>query len=212
MSKQLKKQIAALTAQVASLKIKQQPKRQNKKKRRSKARNGNNNNPGADGRLTVSRWELFTELKVNKDQEAGVYYEKILPTDKILTWLHSLSKSFSRIVWHSITVEYRPAVGAMKDGSVVVGIDWETGTTVQPDKAKVQSCTPSFMVPVWQRRTMTLPVSRLQSRKEYILDAASAIDTGPGDILAYVTCTKTTATTYFGDLWVHYNVSLFGPK
>lgn len=208
----MKKQIAALNQQMRSLVTNQAPKKMAQPKRKRNRRRKRSSQASNDGRLTVSRWELITEIKSDTNSPAKSYYEMILPTATRMSWLNGLAKNFSRIVWHSLSIEYRPAVGAMKDGSVVVGIDWSAGTSTAPTKNVVQNCTPNFQVPVWQKRSMAAPSSKLQSRKEYILDASSNVDKAPGDILVALSCTSAKEVQYFGDIWVHYNVSLFGPK
>lgn len=213
MSKQLKKQIAELTKQVAAIKVANNAPSTSKKKRNRRKKKGRRpGNVGADGKLTISRWELLTEIKAAKNGSTANFYKKILPQSDCMSWLYGLAKNFSRITWHSLVVEYRPAVGATKDGCVTVGVDWKPDTTVTPSKTTVQNCTPNFQVPVWQRKTLTVPSAKLQTRKEYLLDSTNVEDNAPGDILAYLNCTSQTSEQYFGDIWVHYNVSLFGPK
>nr|QRW42218.1 MAG: capsid protein [Marma virus] len=219
MSKQLKKQITNLTAQVAALKVAKKSQQQPapaKKRRNRKRKNGPLSNTGisADGRIVVQRCELLFEVKVAKSSTSGAYYEVLQPTDKRMPWLFKLSKNFSQIVWKSARLEYRPAVGAMKDGSLVVGIDWNPITSA-PDKAKVQSMTPSFQVPVWQKKEMTIPSTRLQSRKYYSTDSSATtaiIDRVPCEVLAYITASADANNDqYYGDIWIHYNVILQGP-
>nr|QOW03292.1 capsid [Kisumu mosquito virus] len=219
MSKQLKKQVNALTAQVAALKVaknKQQPAPAKKRRNRKRGAGPSLANTGisADGRIVVQRCELLFELKVDKDTEGAAYYEVLQPNSSRMPWLSKLCKNFSQIIWRSARLEYRPAVGTMKDGSLVVGIDWNPIAS-SPDKAKVQSMTPNFQVPVWQKKEMTIPASRLQSRKFYSTDTSSSvdiIDKVPCEVLAYISCTKDAANKqYFGDIWIHYNVILQGP-
>lgn len=217
MSKQLKKQLNNLTAQVAAMKVAAKPqsnasakkKRNNRNKRKNKA-------PGisADGRIVVQRSELLFEIKGTKGTSSTAYYEILQATSARMAWLAKLTKNFSQIVWNSARIEYRPAVGAMKDGSLVVGIDWNPIAAV-PEKSKVQSMTPNFQVPVWQKKELTIPSSRLQSRKVYTLDTSatfSLIDRVPCEVLAYVSFTTDKDNDqYFGDIWIHYNVTLMGP-
>lgn len=219
MSKQLKKQVNALTAQVAALKVaknKQQPAPAKKKRNRKRGAGSSLANTGisADGRIVVQRCELLFEIKVDEGKEGAAYYEVLQATSSRMPWLSKLTKNFSQIVWKSARLEYRPAVGTMKDGSLVVGIDWNPISS-SPDKAKVQSMTPNFQVPVWQKKEMTIPSSRLQSRKFYSTDSSSStdiIDKVPCEVLAYISCTKDAVNKqYFGDIWIHYNVILQGP-
>nr|QOI91430.1 capsid [Guangzhou sobemo-like virus]QOI91434.1 capsid [Guangzhou sobemo-like virus]QOI91438.1 capsid [Guangzhou sobemo-like virus]UBJ26033.1 capsid protein [Sichuan mosquito sobemo-like virus]BEJ26065.1 capsid protein [Wenzhou sobemo-like virus 4] len=218
MSKQLKKQLNALTAQVAALKVatKQQPNSSAKKRKRNrKGKRSGGPQPGvsAEGKIVVQRAELLCEIKVAKNAAGAAYHEILQPTDSRMAWLYKLSKNFSQIVWHTAKLEYRPAVGAMKDGSLVVGVDWNPIADA-PDKAKVQSMTPNFQVPVWQKKELTIPSSRLQSRKFYSTETDSTIpliDRVPCEVLAYISCSKSSDDQYFGDIWVHYNVTLMGP-
>nr|QRW41860.1 MAG: capsid protein [Kellev virus]QRW41862.1 MAG: capsid protein [Kellev virus] len=218
MSKQLKKQLASLTAQVAAMKVaaKPQPKAPAKKKRNKRKRGnaGPSNSISSDGRIVVQRSELLFEIEAKAGSSNSAYYETLIPSTTKLAWLNKLSKNFSQIIWQSARLEYRPAVGAMKDGSLVLGIDWNPIATV-PSKSTVQSCTPNFQVPVWQRKELTLPPGRLQSRKFYsITDSGDVpnIDKTPCEVLLYLTCSASEKTKqYFGDIWLHYRVVLQGP-
>lgn len=212
MSKQLKKQINALTAQVAAMKVAKQPSASAKKKKRNRNKSKRGPRVSNEGKIVVQRSELLCELNVAATAASTSCYAALKPSGSHLPWLAKLSASFTQIIWHSARLEYRPAVGAMKDGSLVVGVDWDPEST-SPSKAKVQSCSPNFQVPVWQKKEIAIPSSRLQSRRFYTLsEKADKVDQSPCEILAYLSCTANKdSEQYFGDIWVHYNVTLQGP-
>ncbi len=219
MSKQLKKQLNALTAQVAALKVGKQQQPAPAKRKRNRKRKGpsplSNTGISSDGRIVVSRCELLFEVTVDAAKDSAAFYYVLQASANRMPWLSKLAKNFSQIVWRSARLEYRPAVGTMKDGSLVIGIDWNPVASA-PDKAKVQSMTPNFQVPVWQKKELTIPSQRLMSRKYYSTDSSSnvqLVDKVPCEVLGYLSCTADDKNKqYFGDIWIHYNVILQGPQ
>nr|QHA33870.1 putative coat protein [Atrato Sobemo-like virus 5] len=192
----------------------QQPaanKKRRNRRRRKQGGGGPSNTISSDGVITVKRAELFCEITAEAKGTTSASNNGIWPTTEVLPWLQKLSKNFSQIVWKSIKIEYRPAVGTMKDGSLVVGIEWnDDGIT--PTKASVQNCTPNFQTPVWQRKEMVLPSSRLQSRKFFSLKSTDlGVDRMPGSLVTFLSCSAGTGKQYFGDIWLHYHVVLMGP-
>lgn len=94
----------------------------------------------------------------------------------------------------------------------MVGVDWDAQNEASVSAAMVGALTPVMDVPVWQSASMTLPSSRLQSRKEYIVEAAttpaaSEFDLAPGYVVYWGTAP---GDTIIGHLWVDYDVTLFG--
>lgn len=217
MSKQLKKQLNALTAQVAALKVGKQQQPAPAKRKRNRKRKGpsplSNTGISSDGRIVVTRCELLFEVTADAAQGTTAFYYALSPAEKRMPWLSKLAKNFSQIVWRSARLEYRPAVGTMKDGSLVIGIDWNPVASA-PDKAKVQSMSPNFQVPVWQKKEMTIPSQRLMSRKYYSTEStAQLVDRVPCEVLGYLSCTADDKNKqYFGDIWIHYSVILQGPQ
>lgn len=164
-----------------------------------------------EGTLTLSRSELVRSIEVDaKVDEKGDYME-FFPSSSTMAWLYRLAKSFDQIVWHSVTIEYRPAVGTNYSGSLVFGIDWNAATTAV-DRVKVQACTPTSEAPVWQPQTINVPGSRLQSRRFFILKATNSVDRSPFCLLWSLKRNATDDKTFYGDIWVHYRVSLMGPS
>lgn len=213
MSSKLKKQVASLTAQVAQMKVTSQPQGKGKKaKRRNKKKKPASINTG--GVMRIKRTELAQELILKPNTTGTSVYIPLVPMkDKSLSWLAKLSANFTQIVWHSCKIEYRPAVGINKDGSLTLGVEWNPGGNSTPTKAQVQCLTPNFQVPVWQKKELTVPPSRLQSRKYYVFSGeTSNSDSSPGDVLAYLSGSKPTADVYYGDIWITYDVTLMGPK
>lgn len=155
----------------------------------------------------VSRCEQLCEVKY--DAEAKVYSGKteLVPTSKVMTWLHKLSAAFDRIEWLSATLHYKPFVGTNSTGSIAFGVDWnsDVGTL---SREKILAATPVYESPVWQGGNMALPAKMLMTRKFYFLQSSVAADKMPG-ILMWNLAGATTSSSY-GELWVTYKVRLSG--
>lgn len=168
--------------------------------------------PGlASGEVVLRRSEMIVDTMA--------VYGAVAIAPWNLPWLKGLSQAFERYRWLSLSLEYRPLVGATKDGSVAVGVDWMSQSTKIElrdgqyhkvgvfDKKAVLACTPNFDTPVWQRvPSMVMPSSRLQSRLWYELGdpGSNAIDFAP----AFVAYTSTLEKA--GEIWLHYRVQLSG--
>lgn len=210
----LTKQMQMMSVQLAALSKRPAPAPKPKRKRNRKSKAGGSTKMGGgnvSGSVTVSRSELLTDLTVAAKKDEVGKAIKLIPSTTVLTWLNGLSKAFDQIVWHSVSIEYRPAVGAMKDGSLVVGIDWNPAAS-SGDRGKVQACTPNFETPVWKGQRLTVPSSGLMSRKSYILLDSNASNSAPCAILANLRTSNLDNATFYGDLWVSYKVTLMGPS
>lgn len=122
-------------------------------------------------------------------------------------FLKTISKSFERIKWLSVTITYRSAVSMTQAGLVTVGVDWnwETPKSTRQD---VSAYSPTQTCPVFKELTMVLPPSRLQSRLWYSTKETSGVDAGPGQIIWAVDAT--TGPLTLGELWITYDVVLSG--
>nr|QQM16281.1 putative coat protein [Wifsystermes virus] len=166
---------------------------------------------GTQGEVTISRSERIVD--VGTEAQALVLHPSNLP------WLKNLSKAFDMYCWHKANIEYRPVVGATVDGAVAVGFDWANQSatvdsagmlrsTIAPSRDVAMACTPCFDTPVWQAKTMPLPVTKLQSKRWYDCGSttageyAGAIIYGP----------KVAKDKVPGELWVHYTVTLAGTR
>lgn len=167
----------------------------------------------ADGTIRIRRREYaFDVTGTPQGQSAPDYYRALNPEQ--WPWLKGLSKSFDRWICHSIRLEYKPAVGTNTAGRVAFGIDWDSNKETQPNwKNYVMTLTPLIETPVWQGTAFNLPPSRLMSRRSYALRKKST-DSTPDDFdlnpgwLCWWASGKT--TDVYGDLWICYDVTLFG--
>jgi hypothetical protein len=157
-----------------------------------------------EGSVRIARPEFFIEVK------GGTTLSTTLET-KHLGWLDGLARNFDRIVWHSCSLIYKPAVGTTKDGLISLGVDWNSSSPAK-ERKDVLKLTPILDLPVWQAtsgRGLILPTSKLQSRKEYFVSGGDVQDNCPGAVV--YNCSGTGSGVY-GEIWVHYDVSLFGTR
>lgn len=178
-----------------------------KKNRRQKRGKGGIDGSGA---VKISRRELL--YTVTTTQATGLSAAVSLkPSASAMPWLYGLSKSFEQIAWHKLVIQWVPMVATTTPGSIAIGLDW-TGKCTASDatRAKTVCLTPVMDTPLWQRATLVVPASRLQSRKYYTVDSDDAYDTSPGTLCVNVTGTNVTAT--LGEVWVDYSISLLGTR
>lgn len=140
--------------------------------------------------------------------QTGTYggYIRIRPDS--FPWLKTVSSSFERVIWDSLHVYWRPAVGTNADGLVTYGVDWEYDKTPATSRDRVQTLTPVHDTAVWQEtssRPLVLPVKRLKGRLEYAIQS----DDFPGWIVLNVTGL---ASKFVGELWAVYTVTLAGTR
>lgn len=176
---------------------------------RQRRRGASNSIMGGEGSIRVARKEFVMEIKGQM-----VSYFELWPNR--LAWLKGIAGNFDRYRWISVDIEYKPAVGTTANGLIAFGPDWDGGATettyVRED---VLAATPVCEVPVWQPAKLALPASKLQTRKEYRLrvqknwDDVTQFDCFPCFLMVACTGTKDTSV---GELWVHYNVEMFGTR
>lgn len=160
----------------------------------------------ADGSIRVSRREYLSEVFMQTDPYAVELVCSSFP------WLNGLSKSFDRVKWHRASIIWRPCVAATTNGSIVIGIDWDSNQgTNKADYGWISCLTPCMESPLWQPAVMNLPTAKLQSRKEYAIraydKAPDIFDRAPGVLIAMATgSTKSVA----GHIWVEYDITLSG--
>lgn len=159
-----------------------------------------------EGNVRVTRNEFLLEVK------GGVNSSLNLSPDNF-PWLKSLAAAFDRVTWHSASLVWKPAVGTTESGMFAMGVDWNSASKAA-SRATVLSLTPVFDSPVWQPtqgKGMVLPTSKLMSRREYMLSGSGdAVDKQPG-ILMY-SCSGGDNSKIYGEIWLKYDVSLFGTR
>lgn len=135
------------------------------------------------------------------------------PGKSSLPFLDSFGTSFDRFVLTSFSVEYKPSCGTMTNGAVVIGVDWDPGSSQITELGQVQTLLPRIRVPVWQTQSMTLPASRLMSRRFFFTSQSG----GPpsqdlSDRAPFGLCVITTgAQGTVGEVWVRYSIRFDGP-
>nr|QHA33893.1 putative coat protein [Atrato Sobemo-like virus 1]QHA33897.1 putative coat protein [Atrato Sobemo-like virus 1] len=185
-----------------------QPAGTNRRRRRRRNR-ANVSQPAAavdnSGTVRVKRVEFLAAVKnPSDDTTVNSYFDM---TGKNLTWLSKLVSAFDKIVWHSCVLEYRPYASAMTNGTVAIGTDWDSRQI--PNRTRVLGCTPSVETQVSKAVRLSCPSAQLMSRKHYDLSSADGnFDGQPFRLL--VSADSNVKGLYYGDIFVHYDVSLLG--
>lgn len=101
-------------------------------------------------------------------------------------------------------------MAATTNGSLVMGVDWDSNNATPVTYDVVSNYTPVVDVPIWQSAQMPLPSARLQTRKEYLVKGDTK--TPDVDLLAgyLMAITSGAPQTELGHIWIEYDVSLFG--
>lgn len=180
-----------------SLKPKQKKRRNNRRKTRSTPGTTGQTTQQQQGSVTFSRLEYVADVK-----DSGSF--DLCPSS--FPFLKGLSANFELYRWTKMEVQYKPAVGTNTAGAVTIGVDWSNKKT-KKTRPEISALTPMMDTPVWQMSKLTLPSSRLQTRKEYILESDDVNDKQPGALLW-----KSSSSSAVGDLWISYTVHLFGTK
>lgn len=163
-----------------------------------------------DGSAVISRTELLASIKGKDSLKSSV---ELAP--KNFPWLKKVSGGYSNIIWYSVKIFWKPAVGTSTNGSIVIGVDW--GHDIAEGditREKVQALSPMLELPVWQAgKSLTLPSAKLMSRKFYDLigTAILALDRSPGNVLISLIADATSTEKFYGDIWVTYKVKLLNP-
>lgn len=222
---QLKKEIAALQRRLSAMQVTpaRTTPRKRQRNRRPKPRNapaiGNMATPsvaplnlGATcsmdtgvGGIRIKRTEFFKDVKGKSTMDWTDLGDMVVAN---FPWLKNLARAFDRITWHSAVLHYKPAVGTMKDGMVVYGVDWDSNGTATVEF--IRALTPLVQGPVWQATNLALPKSRLMTRREYRTNQSpnpDPYDSAPG--IVGMLCTGKENIVY-GQIWVSYDVTLFG--
>lgn len=166
---------------------------------------------GGEGHMRVSRDELCASVTTGDGGDLGDSYQL---NPAVFSWLKGIAASWDRVVWHSVSLSWRPAVGTTTDGIICYGFDWDPSTSTKPKtRAAVCALTPVKDHAIWQatdRSPLTVRGGQLQSRRYYLIRSADAGDKSPATILLYITGAP--AKKMVGELWIRYDVSFSGPR
>lgn len=170
--------------------------------RRRRARTSQN--LAKSGGIRINRTDLFVTLKQNDNS-----FRYVRPSS--FTWLSNLSKFFDRWKIYSCSFEYRPSVGTTTDGKVMMGINYVSDGGNKVSKDTIAALTPFLDTPVWQSAKLVFPQNRLMVQKEYQIDSSPSNGNWefPG-ALEWSVGGPTGGTKEVGDIWVTYDVELFG--
>lgn len=163
----------------------------------------------ADGTIRVRRKELVLELKAPLKEDASHVIRTMVAS---FPWLKGLANSYDRVKWNSLVVHYKPAVSTNVSGMVMMGFDFDSNNYAKVDVAKVSALTPCLEVPAWQLASMTIPSSKLMTRKQYRIhqftdEKDDNYELQPGFIIFY---TSVTTEVTVGHIWIEYDVTLSG--
>lgn len=174
-----------------------------------KMRRGGGNIPPL-GTIRIRRKEFLATIKAENPKAPSTGYIPMLPEK--FPWLSKLSKSFDRIKWHSLTVFWKSAMGTTESGMVTLAMDWDSdfpGVLLTQDY--INGLSPIYESPVWQSGVFNVPSSRLMTRKEYKIrpgeDKTDQYDVQPG-LLCW--CLTSAVDKSAGNLWIEYDVTMFG--
>lgn len=168
-----------------------------------------------DGSIRVRRKEFIATLTGSQKSFVSTLSVAAFP------WLKKLGAAFDRVIWHSMKIIWKPAVGTTTDGMVCYGVDWASDPKKGPSDYTRQAAlnyTPVADHPVWQSNEsgLVLPVSKLMTRKEYYVFIDSSrdsppdnFDLAPGILVAIV---DSSLSKTFGEVWIEYDASLFGTQ
>lgn len=202
----MNQQVNKLAKAVNKLAVNQQQAKQPKKKKNRKRKQANKT-PGASGFSTVSNQGLinFSRTELLGEISTSVGSFDLEPSS--FPFLKGLASHFELYKWLKMTIVYKPAVGTTVAGAITIGIDW-SNLGKNTTRSQVATLTPMFDVPVWQTGRMVLPSSRLQTRKEYILESSDINDKQPAKVMWAMSASQQSV----GDIWVEYSIQLFGTK
>lgn len=182
------------------------------------------------GEFTFSRKEYLGQIETTKPsgKSSASYGKSVFLTPQAMPWLKNLSKCFERYRWNSLTVQYIPDVGATKDGSIAMGIDWDQSNVSSQsfglkdevwgsgdyDRLGVVSLTPSQVTPLWKPASIALPKGLLQSRKWYTAPSKDDVPESPSDFGTgfLAVFASSSDAMVVGDVWVSYSVTFAGTR
>lgn len=177
----------------------------------SNPRRGATSIMGGEGHMRVSRDELCASVTTGN---AGDLADKYDLNPVVFSWLKGIAASWDRVVWHSVQLSWRPAVGTTTDGIICYGFDWDPSTASKPKtRAAVVSLTPVKDHAIWQatdKSPLVVRGGQLQSRRFYMLRSADLGDRMPAAVLLYVSGAP--ASKMVGELWIRYDVTFSGPR
>lgn len=175
-------------------------------RRRRRARG---NGAVADGSVRLKRREIFVDFKPTDGivQDVVDFY----PDSSSLPFLKKYFDIYEKVEFHSVRIDYVPAVGSSTNGRIIFGYDASGDKSAPTKRADVAMLMPVVDVPVWQPGHINLNKNQLMSRKNYSIHNFGTEGENPGALKYRVDVDKTTTTTV-GEFWVSYDLTLSGPR
>lgn len=155
------------------------------------------------GAIRVARNEMLTAVKATANKTLSLHN---------FPWLIGLAKSFDKVVWHKCELEFKSGAASTTAGLVAYGLDWDHSSSYVMSRQSVLSLTPVNDHPVWQCGKLVLPSSRLMSRSSYTIAYTDNIEKefGHSNCSPGFACWSSTAAAEVGELWISYDLTLFG--
>lgn len=167
---------------------------------------------GNEGHMRIARDELCATLTAGADGSAS-FTVQLNPLDGAFGWLSGVAKSWERVVWHSVHISWRPAVGTTADGLIAYGFNWDPeNASGAPKRAEVAQLSPVKDHPIWQatdRQPLVAPRAQLRGRNFYVMAAKDRSDSTPA---ALQIAASGAPSKLLGEVWCRYDLTLQGPK
>lgn len=185
--------------------------RPRRRRQRKRAGVANFNSDLSAGVIRLQRRELALEVSTDAQGRISTSLE-IIPSS--FSFLATLSKSFERSKWHSVSFCWKPLVGGLVGGLVTLGVDWDfKGDT--PEVTKASAFTPNSTWAIredCENNPLVLPASRLQSRAWYMHNATNSdkIDMGPAKLWVLGSAQSDQKSVKIGQVWVSYDLTMSG--
>jgi hypothetical protein len=168
---------------------------------------------GDAGSIRINHQEYFAEMKTSATSGDLITHVDFIIGGGTLSFLDTLGKSFERYKIHSCTILYRTSVGTNSDGAVWLGIDWDINRAKISATKDVAVLSPNRRAAVWQEFEMPIPSHKLMTRQYYICEPKKPDNPTEENtaFILYYAC-KGVKDKAYGDLWVHYDITLEGPR
>lgn len=132
-------------------------------------------------------------------------------------WLNSLANSFESYKFNSLRFEYKPRCSTALAGTVLMAIDFDNHDSPPGSKAAIMSYDNAVSSSAWSPCTFVAPKVDLNKRKSYFTRNGaipSGADSNLYDVgtLYVATAGATGTAAAWGELYVHYDVTLTTPQ
>lgn len=175
-----------------------------KKNKRKKARSG------GTAQIKFSRTELVASVTLAKSGNVNKATGTIRVVPDSAPILKKLGGAFERARWERSNFYWKPSVGAMYSGSIVMGVDWDMRNAATT-RADVAAYAPSRVLPLredGESQPLRMDPSRLKGRNWYNFSDSTDAVACPAQ-LVWVAEGESAITV--GEIYWTYTVVLDGP-